>query len=65
MPPCGYAKAVRFNWMTCGTGMMVDGGRGPGMFFDPVPRCSASLTNILLRTVNVRALVFLYDPTLF
>ena len=32
-----YAKTVRANWMSCGTGMMVDGGRGPEMFFELSP----------------------------
>ena len=42
--------------------MLVDGGWDPEMFFEPVPKCSASLSKILLRTVNSWVLVFVYDP---
>ena len=43
--------------------MLVDGRWGPDIFFESVPKFSASLSNILLRAVNFWALAFVYDPT--
>ena len=61
--PMDYAETVWADWMACGTGMLMDGGWGPEVFFEPIPKCSSSLSNVLLRTVNMWALVFVYDPT--
>ena len=58
-----YVETVRVNRMSHGTGMPVDGGRDPAMFFEPVPQGSASLTYIPLRTVDGWTLVLVYDPT--
>ena len=62
--PVDDVKTVRAYGMSCGTGMLMDGGRGPEVFFESVLKGSASLTNILLRTVDGWALVLVYDPTL-
>ena len=58
-----YAEIGWADWMACRAGMLVYGGGGPVVFFEPVPKCSASLSNVLLRTVNLWALEFVYDPT--
>ena len=58
MPGCAmcllnyYVETVRANRVSCGTGMLVDGGRGLEMFFEPVPKGSASLTYIILRKIG-------------
>ena len=62
--PRDYAEAVWADWMSCGAGVLVDWGWGPEMFFEPILKWSASLSNVLLRTVNMWALEFVYDPTL-
>ena len=54
------AEAFGADWMSCGTGMLVDGALRCSL---NVPKCSASLSNILLTTVNLWVLVFVYDPT--
>ena len=61
--PMDYGETVWADHMSCGTGMLVDEGWDPKMFLEPLPKCSSSLSNVLLRTVNMWALVFVYDPT--
>ena len=57
-------EAVRADWVSCGTAMLMDGGWGPEMFFQPVPKCSPRLSNVLLRTVYVWAFKFVDNPAL-
>ena len=42
----------------------MDGGWDPAMFFEPVPKCSPRLSNVLLRTVYVWAFEFVDNPAL-
>ena len=60
-----YVETVRANRVSCVTGMLVDGGRDPEVFLEPVPKGSASLTYILLRSVEIWTLVLVYDPHSF
>ena len=39
-------------------------GEGAEMFFEPVPKCSPRLSNVLLRTVCLSAFEFVDNPTL-
>ena len=59
-----YAETIRADWMSCGGAMLVDRGWSPKMFFEPVLKCPTSLSNTFLRAVDLRALVFVQDPTI-
>ena len=61
--PMDYAETVCADWVSCGACMLMDRGWGPEMFFEPIPKCSASLSNVLLRAVDMWVLIFGYDPT--
>ena len=45
--------------------MVVDGGLGPEMFFESVPKGSARFSNVFLRAVYVLAFEFVDYPTHF
>ena len=58
-----YAETMWADQISCGAGVLVDGGWGPEVFFEPIPKCSASLSSVLLRTAYMWTPKFVYDPT--
>ena len=42
--------------------MLVDGGRCPEMFFEPVPKCSTIFSNVFSGAVYVLAFEFVDNP---
>ena len=55
-------EAVWADWV--GTAVLMNGGWDPEMFFEPVPKCSSRLSNVLLQTIYVWAFEYLDYPTL-
>ena len=46
--PVNNSETISVDWVSCGVAMLVDGGRGPKMFFEPVPKCSTRFSNVFL-----------------
>ena len=57
-------EVVLADWVSCGAAGLMDGGWGPKMFFEPVPKYSPRLFNVLFRTVCVWAFEFVDKPFL-
>ena len=62
--PVNNGEAVWADWVSCGAAVLMDGRWGPEMFFEPVPKYSPRLSNVLLRTVYVWAFEFVDNLTL-
>ena len=61
--PVNNVEAMRANWMPCRAGVMMNGGGGPEVLIEPVPKSSASLSYILNWTVGGCAFVLVNDST--
>ena len=57
-------EAVLADWLSCGTAVLMDGGWGPKIFFEPVLKYPPRPSNVLLRTVYVWAFEFVDNPAL-
>ena len=57
--PVNSGKTFRADWVSRGATMVMDGGWGPKVFFEPVPKSSARLSYGILRAVYIWAFEFL------
>ena len=63
--PSHYAEIFYSSSMTCGAVMVIYWGRGLQIFFEPLPKCSLGLYNILFITFHPVTFVSINYPTLF
>ena len=63
--PIHYGEAFKFDGMTCGVGMIINGGGGSKMFLVSVPKGPTSFINVVYYASQMVTLVSLDDPPLF
>ena len=61
--PVNYGEALGAYWVSCTLAMVVFRGWGPQVFLESVPKGSAWFPYVFLRTVDVWAFKFIYNPT--
>ena len=62
--PVNNGKTFRADWVSCGVAMVVDGGWGPKVFFEPVAKSSARFSYVFFWTVYMWAFEFVNYSTL-
>ena len=56
--PVDNSKTFRAYWVSCGATVVVDGGWGPKVFFEPVPKSPARFSYVFLKAVCMWAFEF-------